>query len=123
MNFANYLAFAMACRWIDDVTYVTHANGGDDHFEYYFRNGDSRTGIVDLKAVDPIRLKDVMTILQLIPSMVPTEPPIQFRTVRGAKFSDPGNFDFMILCHSPSFTPVESDALIPVIREFIDENG
>ena len=121
MNAGNFLAFAMACRWIDVVTYVPNPRSKSDLFEYYFKDVDSRTEIVELKAVEPERFNDTMRIFKEIPTMVSLEPQIKFSTVLHTEFRDSGAFDYITFCHSPSFTPVESDVLVPAIREFMLE--
>lgn len=120
MNAGNFLAFAIGCRWIHKLIYVPNPNGRADLFEYYFRNGDSRSGIIQLKAVDPKFFNNITTLEPII-DMKPTEPEIQFQSVALNNFSDDGTFDFLTLCQSPEFTTLESDDLIPVIKKYMRE--
>ncbi len=48
------------------------------------------------------------------------EPEVPFKAVHPDSFRDKGNFDFVVLCQSPEYTPETSDALIKVIERCID---
>lgn len=120
MDCGNYLAFALACRWINKVTYVPNPNGRSDLFEYYFQNGNSQTGVIQFKAVSTHCSKNPLWLEDTI-AMESTEPDISFQIVAMNDFVDNGTFDFFSICKSPSFTPPESDNLIPVIRRYLRE--
>lgn len=120
MNFGNFLAFAIGCRWIKKLTYVPNPHGRPDLFECYFKNGDSRSGIIQLKAVAPPFFEGFPNLKPII-DMEPTEPDVQFQSVSLDDFTDDGAFDFVTLCQSPAYTPRESDDLIPVIRKYMLE--
>jgi hypothetical protein len=135
LNSGNYLLGAVANRWLSQLIYVYP----DDRMEaqpvqpgclprfeddmrelarlirtdqepplsdvpaWIFRNGDWRTRLIELKHEDD--------------DPVPTEPPVPFNWVTDREFSLAG-VTHMFLAHSPEYTPVEADELLPVIREY-----
>jgi hypothetical protein len=95
MNSGNFLAFALACRRIDILTFVPHPDAHADLFEWYFQHGDSRSGIIQLKAVPPELPQGDPFWLMATPNMEPTEPDIPFRLVALQNFTAEGSFDFV----------------------------
>jgi hypothetical protein len=49
-----------------------------------------------------------------------TLPPVPFRMITLDDFAVAAPFSAGLLCRSPDYTPESSDALIPIIREYID---
>ncbi|MFW9952290.1 MAG: UPF0489 family protein, partial [Candidatus Thorarchaeota archaeon] len=41
INEANYLAFALACRWIKKLTFIIHPNWENDLIDVYFKDFDN----------------------------------------------------------------------------------
>ncbi|HEV2198783.1 MAG TPA: UPF0489 family protein [Bryobacteraceae bacterium] len=139
LNSGNYLLGAIANGWISQLTYVYPADriesepgapGGLPRFEddirearllrtgqeppvsdlpaWIFQNGDWRTGLIELKH-RPGSQDDNPP--------VHTEAPVPFKLVEQRKFSFSG-VTHMFLAHSPPYTPVEADKLLPVVREY-----
>lgn len=117
----NYLAFAAACRWLDSVTYVKHpARQHDDRpFEHFLRN-DAQSGFLQLKCCDPTQFATDAAHGEIGPSVVAFEPSIPFRTVDAEVFTADAPFDVVVLARSPLYTPVEADALVPLIETYFD---
>ncbi len=125
MNDGNFLAYALACRWISRLTYVHHPNGGDDLLAFHFKDFDPKTMILELKACDRQQLdrwqldwRPRRPTYEAL-GVKATEPPIPFEMVASPKFKSSEPFDLLVLARSPEFTPVASDALVPVIEEFM----
>lgn len=118
----NFLAFAAACRWLSDLTYVyNHEGGGDDVMSYVMDNFDSHAAHVRLPALTKAQLEQLPFDK---PQPVGLEPPIPFTQVAGPQFSAPKEFDVVCLCRSPAFTPPAADAVFDAIRDvFIDETA
>jgi len=131
MNEANYLAFAVANRWISELIYVAaptvtpdrdlatpNAWMPNDLPRVLFHRHDPRTGYLELKhyatkkdAVSAAcgRDRDV--------AEVACEPRIPFRAMRASEFSFAG-FSHMIVAQSPRYTPQVADSLLGVIQEY-----
>ncbi|MES0155919.1 UPF0489 family protein [Mesorhizobium sp. M0018] len=119
---ANYLSFALACRWIASLTYVHHAQSGHDLMPFFFRSFDTECEMVELRHI-PHGLFDAVTAgskdkLIALPHVL--EPPILFRKVAVEDYRALAPFDYVILCQSPGYTPTEADALIPIFEEYVD---
>jgi hypothetical protein len=118
----NYLAFALACRWISDLVYVHNDEGGDDLMTYHLENCDPLATNIELKAVRPedFDRKLFFPAEPLVPDR--TEPKIPFLVTNWRSFRAEAPYDFICLAHSPGFTPVGSDLIFDELRaRFIDE--
>ncbi len=122
LNEANFLVFAIACRWIASLTYVFHprlcAKGrSQDIPKIYLPEGSLRSHQLQLRAVEKARCNGA-TPIERIPT-VHLEPAVPFRKVHPRRFHTLDSFDYVFLTQSPSYTPSSADSLVPVIREYI----
>lgn len=121
----NWLAFALACGWMSELTYVF--NGGEgrpgDLVHYLMKDFDLNSDQLQLCAVGEEDLKrDLMGVDSSL-LILGRDPAIPFRTtgLRGFQAADP--FDIVCLTRSPAYTPAASDAIFEGIRRrFIDES-
>jgi len=113
----SYLAFALACRWISDLTYVTHPNWRDDLMHDFFKDFDPASGYLQLKGYRQDDLDGINRLETLVPISV--EPEVPFRTVACSDYLNTEPFSLMVVSHSPGFTPPSADALLPVFAEYI----
>jgi hypothetical protein len=118
----NYLAFAIANRWLDELTYVFNMQGDRpaDLMTPVMENFDRDADHIQL---DPRTREEIDRGLRegLPPSEAPQEPRVPFAFVQWREFLAPTPFDIVCLARSPAFTPPEADALFDEIRErFID---
>jgi hypothetical protein len=131
----NWLAFAIACRWVGDLVYVLNTSGPPgDLFPYYMEGylsgADRELGFagraksIELAAMDEQEVKRLHAIGGEPLRVQRFEPKVPFRWVPSTEFSASAPFDLVCLARSPGFTPVESDELFEEIRErFIDETA
>jgi hypothetical protein len=123
-NSSNYLAFAIANRWVAHLTYVVptvdgKAPQGDlDLPPWCFRDNDWRTGLIELKTYG----QGAFMLRNPVPTHVePSVPfdlaPVPFNLMTSGKFERDG-FTHMVLAHSRPYTPLAADRLLPVIREY-----
>lgn len=118
----NWLAFAVACRWISDLLYVHNDEGGEDILAMHMENFDV-DGDLQLKAVLPAEYERVRFTFDK-PQVDRFEPVVPFRHLLWRDFETGEPFDVICLAQSPPFTPVESDDLLALIRDrFIDEGA
>ena len=115
---ANYLGYALACRWLESLTYVHHADSGDDLMPFFFRNFDIESGTMELRHVPGLaeaRFKEQLRAMDHVP-----EPALPFSRTPVGEYTAERQFDAVILCHSPGYTPVEADELINVFQDYVD---
>lgn len=115
----NYLAFAVACRWIKKLTYTHHRDCNDDFILYYFKDFDESSGFLQLPQYDLEKLHDPYFYKNYEPLSL--EPPVPFEVVNSLEYQSDAPFSFVFLTQSPSYTPPLSDKLIPIIMEYIKE--
>jgi hypothetical protein len=117
LNAGNYLAFAAACRWINRIVYVPNPASRDDLMYLHFKSFSQAGGVLQLKGCPQRGLDAIFRGDFTYPFAL--EPEIPFQRVALEAFRDTDGFDFAVLCQSPGFTPLGSDALISVIMEYI----
>ena len=117
----NYLAFAIGCRWLSDLTYVYNDGGGDDIPTFVMENFDPAAGRIQLAAVTRRQLQQIISPGESH-SPERLEPAIAFRARPWYEFHADAPFDIVCLARSPSFTPAAADDVFDAIRKhFIDE--
>lgn len=110
LTLANYMSFAVACRWVERIEFVTHPNWtpeSGDPLDYFFRNKSPATGLLELRHTD---IND---------RLINCEPAIPYYFTQGTSYRG-GGFCCAFLSHSPNYTPSTADKLIPVFRDYID---
>ncbi|WP_375162568.1 MULTISPECIES: hypothetical protein [unclassified Bradyrhizobium] len=115
---ANYLSYALACRWLRTLTYVHHTQSGDDLMPFFFRDFDPACGVMELRYVPRVHDAHSREELRALPHTL--EPPIAFRKIPVDAYRAAELFDYVILCQSPGYTPIEADALIPIFKDYVD---
>jgi hypothetical protein len=127
LNDGDYLAHAVACRWVDAIDYVYCPKGGCDIDTWYWENFGTpnwycrASGTLRLNALDDGAFRDVATPRQK-PPLTYTEPRVPFEGIQQRSYESSQPFDFVFLSRSPGFTPLTADTLYDAIRNaYIDE--
>lgn len=120
----NFLAFAAACRWLSELTYVyNHEGGGSDLLTYIMDGFDAKASHIRLPHLTRADI-DQLLYCRDRPQPERFEPRVPFAAVAGPQFRAADQFDVICLCRSPGFTPAAADAIFDAIREqFIDETA
>jgi hypothetical protein len=114
LNDGNHLAFAVACRWIADLTYVYCDGGGSDELSLIMQGFDPRADRIQLSALTPNEL-DRIRHRGGSPAIEPLEPPVPYRSMRWDSFEADGPYDFVCLTRSPPYSPPTADLLFDAI--------
>lgn len=106
----NYLNLAVACGWVRSLTWITlrpvrKPPVWDADARACQPRPETRRGVRSLVA-DPLALEK--------------ELGVPYKVIPFHKFRTREPFDCIALSRSPEFTPPESDALIPVIEEYME---
>lgn len=119
MHEGNYLAFALALRWISRVDFVFNSDTPfcNQFPEWAFKDWDFSTKTIQLKKMAP---NPISPIFGGKPKVVALEPEIPCDFYTEDQYSSDADFDFLFLAKSPGFTPPASDLLIPVIEEYME---
>jgi hypothetical protein len=119
INEGNYLAFAIACRWISRLTYVRHEKWEDDLLPCYMKGADEDSGFIQLKYFGQV---DAHSLMLGHETPLALEPEVPFQMIAGRHYRNKRPFDRMYLALSPSYTPEGADKLIPIIKEYMAED-
>lgn len=114
LNEGNFLAFAIAARWIGELEYVYGDGGGGDELVYVMQDFDRASGSVQLKAIRQDQKDDLLSRGRC--EIERLEPPVPYRSLRVADYTSAGRYDFVCLTRSPLYTPEAADALFGDIR-------
>lgn len=128
----NYLAFTIANRWINDLTYVIGGRYEDfmdypwqpgDLLPHVFENFDLETRTIRLPTLEPRNLRENLGSTDRLRPLA-LEPPVPFDWLLWHEYQATEPFDLICLSRSPSFTPAAADAVYDEIRSrFIDETA
>ena len=120
---SNYVAFAMACEWIESFTYVHHPrlrqeNMGDhDIPDRFFKDYDRNSDRLQFKVLPPESFSGIRRPQDYSPLRL--EPEIPVEVIPGDDFVSDAKFSFMFVAHSPRYTPPTADKLLPVLKRYI----
>lgn len=116
----NYLAFAVACRWISELVFVRHSNAVDDLMAMHFKDFNVNSGFLQLKKYDPHELEQPllsMDLTQLQP--LDLEPCVPMKSIPVSEYFNSQPFDFAVISWSPGFTPPKADRILEYIRSYL----
>ncbi len=124
LNEGNWLVFAVAFRWVQEITYVFHpklniSQGPDFADDIICKNSDVDSGVIQLPIMKPY--SEGGYTRQNDQHITGYEPEVPISLICGNKYKNTLPFDRIYLTHSPQYTPESSDLLIPCIREYIKE--
>jgi len=120
LNEGNFLLFAIACRWVADLTYVFGDGGGGDELPYAFEGFHRPADRLQLAAM-PKRELDKLLHRLGDPVADLIEPAVPYQSTRWESFQAAEPFDFICLTRSPLYTPTTADPLYDLIRStFVD---
>lgn len=118
IGIGNYLLFAIAFRWVKDLTYCTNPNCDP---------GDIPREILS-KSIPDHLLQSYDLYIKLQPtehhceSNYPQEPVIPLRIIPKIEFVQNADvFDFISIAQSPNYTPENADYILDIVREYILE--
>lgn len=117
ISYGNYLAYAIACKWINKLTYVIHPRWGQDLPSILFKNRDVNSGTIQLKKFKRGEKIDICFLDRYIP--ISYENEVEFIGKLRDDYKNEQVFDFLVLSISPGYTVKEADYIIDIIREYV----
>ena len=115
----NFIAYALATRWIGKLTYVTHPNWVDDIQWLHMKDFDTKSGFVQMKRFNPgftEGLNDFMDVKNL---PFEAEPDIPLDVSPRSRFQLMEPADFVFISQSPNYTPKTADKLFASMKQFV----
>ena len=117
ISYGNYLAYAIACKWIKKLTYVIHPRWEQDLPSILFKNKDVNSGAIQLKKFKRGEKIDICFLDRYIP--ISYEDEVEFIDKLRDDYKNEQVFDFLVLSISPGYTVKEADYIIDIIREYV----
>ncbi|MFA5259337.1 MAG: UPF0489 family protein [Candidatus Pacearchaeota archaeon] len=125
LNCGNYLAYAIANRWLKDLHFIINKSWRSDLFPYYiippkdYGYGHHHLHI-QLRKFSLEQLKSSSFKSKLFQLPFGYEPKIPFEIIPLDKFDEVKKFDYIFLSKSPNYTKAETDSIIPIILDYMD---
>ncbi len=118
----NFLLFAVACRWLSQITFVLHPEWTGDLPSLHFENFTTKSWRIQLKkcTAEEFRKHGLKSSWEKLP-VLGDEPKVPFQTTACSEYRAKEPFSFVFLSCSPGYTPHTADHLISVVREYICE--
>jgi hypothetical protein len=117
----NFIAYALACRWIGKLTYVHHPDFVDDVQWMHMKDFSTKSGFVQMKRFEPGFTEGLQTFLDVKNIPFEAEPDIPFDVTPRSEFRCGGKPDYVFIAQSPNYTPPSADRLFERMKEFIRE--
>jgi len=126
MGPGNYLLFMIACNWIWHLRYIHLDNQADDLNYVFFKNLSTASGKIKLRVYCEDQIPenfDKIDKYKFIKEINPCrfEKDVLLETIQYRDFNSNLDYHYIFLTQSPTHTPVESDELIPIIMQFIEQ--
>lgn len=109
LSSGNFLAFAVACRWIAELKYINNPEWFDDLQWFHFQNFDEEANYLELKHYSEAQMQQIIygggymrdNAFEILPLSL--EPPVPFSKVDYDMFISNGDYDLIFLTQSPGF--------------------
>lgn len=118
----NYLSYAMACGWISDINFVVPEFWRNEMFGGHLKNFSDDSMAFQFKGFKNIDIG--MNYARIVDSTIsPTtiDDEIPFKIIRNKEYQTEENYDYIIFCQSPGYTPKKADYMLEVIKPYIKE--
>ncbi|MDQ1350124.1 MAG: hypothetical protein QG657_425 [Acidobacteriota bacterium] len=118
----NFLVYALACGLVTELNYIILPGGGNDVPTILYKDYDKNSQALQLKKFTKLQMTELLGDHEHLARFTPVgvESAVPFRIFPYHEFRSVGDYDLIFLAKSPTFTPVESDELIPVIMKYMD---
>lgn len=116
----NFIAYALACRWIGRLTYVTHPDCQDDVQWLHMKDFDTRSGFVQMKQFQPGFAEGLDHFLDVKKLPFKPEPEIPMDMIGRADYRADRAPDFIFVSRSPNYTPATADPLFEALGRLVD---
>jgi hypothetical protein len=117
----NFIAYALACRWIGKLTYVHHPDFIDDIQWLHMKDFSTKSGAVQMKRFKPGFTDGLENFLDVKDLPFEAEPDIPLQVTPRPDFQIEGKPDFVFIAQSPNYTPPSADLLFGRMKEFVRE--
>ncbi|KLV23089.1 hypothetical protein ABW02_20255 [Niallia circulans] len=122
IKLSNYMAFLLPFGWLSKVDFVHHDNWDfDDFFSIYLKNFNDQSGFFEFKTFE--KGLEAGYLIENARKLKPVQSDsvIPFEILREDTFQTDENFNYLIFCQSPQYTPESADFMLKIIKEYIIE--
>ncbi|OZC91750.1 hypothetical protein CH254_04530 [Rhodococcus sp. 06-412-2C] len=118
----NFLLFAIACRWISDLSYIYGDGGGSDELRFVMQGFNLESDSIQLACMSPKELSAMVSSPRgRPPSIEHLEPAVPYNSQNWRNFQADQPYDFVCLTRSPQYSPATADPLFEVIADLFIE--
>jgi hypothetical protein len=121
LEIGNWLAYAIANRWIGEIMFIRESNGIDSELmaQFYFCNS-ADCSVLQMRPMTELQYMNVNVANRKKYATLPTtEPEISFRRLKEKDFDLMRQPDFVFTCLSPEFCPETADPIFELVKQMI----
>ena len=115
----NFIAYALACRWIGKLTYVMHPDCQDDVQWMHMKDFNTRSGFVQMKRFEPGFTENLEHYLDVKNLPFEAEPDIPMNLVSRPDHQSDASPDFVFIARSANYTPKTADGLFEELKRLV----
>lgn len=124
LNPGNFIIYMAACSMLQDLTFVKHHKTNEKHMPLFFEDNNVDSNILQMKVYNKGLIKDLAMSTDLLGKISNYQSTnkgrrIKYKEADWCSYKNKRPFDRIFLTQSPSFTPSNSDDLIPVISQYM----
>lgn len=119
----NYLAYAIACGWINEIDFVLHEEWDNDIIKAHLKNFSDAEKKFQIKCY-PQDINIGMYYERIIDgtiSPLSLDKEVPYSLIPWREYQAKENYDYIIFCQSPGYTPQTADFMIEIIKDYIIE--
>lgn len=119
----NYLSYALACGWINEVDFVLHENWDNDIISAHLKNFSDKEKMFQFKAY-PKDINIGMNYERIIDGTIPPiklDKEIPYTLTPWKEYQAKEKYEYLVFCQSPGYTPKSADFMLEIIKDYMIE--
>lgn len=119
----NFLIFLACAELLSSLNFISLEWNPSDIGHMYFKYVNNKPQAIKFRFYQDLLFKSNVDVLTRLRTWNPNKQSkdIPFEQIYYKNFKSVVNYDYIFLTQSPEYTPVESDELIPIIKEYMQE--
>jgi hypothetical protein len=119
----NFLIFLACAELLNSLNYVSLEQNPADIGHMYFKYVEKNPIAIKFRFYQDLLFKSNVDVLTRLRTWNPNQQSkdIPFNQIYHKYFQAKVKYDYIFLTQSPEYTPIESDELIPIIQEYMED--
>jgi hypothetical protein len=132
LNSGNWLAFAIASGFVESTLHIRSPTSSSDFVRHYFREDPYQASEIIFRQFEKATFRhpsgwnnstDYWQHLRSLDSRTEDVVRAGWRVAQQAEYERRSRPDFVMVCQSPQFTPIEADAIIFQLQDYVSADN